>query len=149
MRAEQLSLFHEKDDHAAVAALAGILPMVRAAMNSVAEEHPILSRDLIADQITELSRMAGVKLTQGNAKGVKPATIEKWLAPGDREHPPSIAALVAFCLITKSVKPLEPLLSAMGCEVMTEEDRRKRDYADAILAEREARKNKKKLEAEF
>lgn len=132
-----------------MAALASLVPMIRAAMNRVAEEHPTLSRDLVADRMTEISQSAGVKLCRGNAKSVSAATLAKWLAPADREHPPSLLALVAFCLATRDVRPLEPLMRALGCEVMTEEDRRLRDYARAILEEKAARERKRKLEADL
>lgn len=144
---KQLSLDFGRKEQRMAGALASVLPQVRAAMNRVASEHPRLSRDLIADQLSGVSKMAGVKLVRGNAKGVKTASVDKWLNPTDSEHPPSIAALVAFCLVTESAEPLEPLLAALGCEVMTEDDKRLRDYARAILAEREARKAKKQLEA--
>jgi hypothetical protein len=146
---KQLSLFHECDDDAAIAALASLLPIIRAAMARVAAEHPTLSRDLIADRMTEISRSAGVKLSRGNAKSVKTATLDKWLAPADRDHPPSLPALMAFCLATRDIRPLEPMLKAMGCEVMTAEDRKMRDYGKAILAEREAKKLQRKLEADL
>ena len=149
MATDQHSLFAVEDEHAAITALGSAMRLVRAAMNRVAEEHPTLSRDLIADLMTEMSRSAGVKLSKGNAKSVKISTLEKWLSPADRDHPPNLLAVVAFCLATKSCAPLEPLLKVMGCEIMTPEDRKLRDYAKAILAEREAKKKKKKLEAEF
>jgi hypothetical protein len=146
---KQLSLFHDSDDDAAIAALASLVPIIRATMNRVADEHPNLSRDLIADRMTEISRSAGVKLSRGNTKSVKTATLDKWLAPADRDHPPSIVALVAFCMAAKDIRPLEPPLRAVGCAVMTAEDRKMRDYGKAILAEREAKKLKRKLEADL
>jgi hypothetical protein len=146
---KQLSLFHESEDDAATAALAGLVPLIRATMARVAEEHPTLSRDLIADRMTEISRSAGVKLSRGNATSVKTTTLDKWLAPAERDHPPSLPALMAFCMATRDVRPLLPLLKAMGCEVMTPEDRKMRDYGKAILAEREAKKLKRKLEADL
>ncbi len=149
MKTDQHSLFQVEDEHAAVAALASTMSLVRAAMNRVAEEHPTLSRDLIADLMTEMSRSAGVKLTKGNTKNIKLATLEKWLSPTDRDHPPNILTLVAYCLATKSIEPIRPLLKVLGCEVMTPEDRRYRDYGKAIQAKRATMKEIKKLEAEL
>ncbi|MFW5490400.1 MAG: hypothetical protein ACNI3A_18585 [Desulfovibrio sp.] len=144
-RATQLSLFD--DDHAA-ASLASLLPLVRSAMSSVAGGSS-LSRDQIADRLTEVARAAGISISRGNAKSVKTATLEKWLSPAAREHPPSLTALVAFCLVTRDVRPLEPILATLGCSIMTKEDRKLRDYGAAILAEREAKKKKRQLEAEL
>ncbi|XPV77654.1 MAG: hypothetical protein ACNI27_06985 [Desulfovibrio sp.] len=145
---KQLSLFHEPSDYKVAAALGSLLPLMKAAMNEVADNHN-LSRDLIADRMNELSRTAGIKLSSGNVKSIKTASLNKWLAPADREHPPSILALLTFCIATKSVEPLLPLLHALGCELMTEEDRKLRDYGEAILNEKEARKRKRQLEAKF
>lgn len=143
MKAEQLSLFH--DDKIA-ALLAGVLPQVRAAMNRVANSQRVLSRDQIADRLSELSRFAGVRLCAGNAHGVKVASLEKWLNPADREHPPTLMAVVAFCQVTGDPSPLHPLLAAMGLEIMTPEDKKQRDYGRACLAEKAARKRKRLLE---
>lgn len=146
MRATQLSLFQDRHDEQA-ARLASVMQLVRAAMHRSAGGLNV-SRDQLADSMTHLSRSAGVRLSAGNAKSVKSATLEKWLNPVDRDHPPSLVAVVAFCQATGDVSPLRPLLEAVGCEVMTEDDRKLRDYARAILEEKAARKRKKQLELE-
>jgi hypothetical protein len=147
MKAEQLSLFHSSDDEKAAALLAGVLPQVRAAMHRVAGTQQILSREMIADRMTEVSRFAGVRVSPGNAKGITPAMLEKWLNPVEREHPPTLLAVLTFCMVTKDPAPLRPLLAAMGLELMTSEDKALRDYGRACVEERKARKKKKQLEA--
>lgn len=146
MSMEQYSLFGLEDPHEKAAALSSVLQLVRANMNRVADEHPTLSRVIISDLMTDISREAGVKLCRGNAKSVSAATLDKWLSPADREHPPSIQGLLAYCMVTGSHAPLEPMLKALGCEIMTKEDRRLRDYARALVAERKARQERRKLE---
>lgn len=122
------------------------MQLIRAAMNRSASGLNV-SRDQLADSLTHISRSAGVRLSAGNAKSVKSTTLEKWLNSADRDHPPSLVAVVAFCQVTGDVSPLRPLLEAVGCEIMTEEDRKLRDYAKAVLEERAAKKRKKQLEA--
>jgi hypothetical protein len=117
-------------------------------MNRVAENHQ-LSRDLIADRMTDISRSSGVKLSRGNAKSVKTATLNKWLAPEDRDHPPSLQAVFAFMMATGDNSPLLPLLNALGLEVMTDEDKKIRDYGKAVLDSKKAQQKKKKLEADL
>lgn len=147
MKAEQLSLFHNSNDEKAAALLAGVLPQVRAAMHRVAGAQRFLSREMIADRMSEISRFAGVRLSAGNAKSVTSATLEKWLNPADREHPPTLLAVLTFCMATNDPAPLRPVLAAMGLELMTPEDKTMRDYGRACVEEREARKRKKQLEA--
>lgn len=145
MRATQLSLFQED---AAAASLASAMQLVRASMNRVAKsQEGAISREHIADSMTSLADTAGVSLVKGRAKRVSKEMLDKWLTPSDRDHVPSLLAVVAFCQVTNDVTPLKPLLEAVGCEVMTPEDKQLRNYARAILAEKEARKRKKQLEA--
>jgi hypothetical protein len=139
----QLSLF---DDHSAD--LAMLMARVKSAMNQSAMRCGA-SRDEIADRMNEIAKSAGVSLSRGNAKSVTLATLEKWLNPANAEHVPSILAVNVFCLATKSTAPLMVMLGLHGCGVMTPEDKKLRDYAKAILAEREARKRKKMMEMEL
>ncbi|HAS88243.1 MAG TPA: hypothetical protein DCS48_02910 [Desulfovibrio sp.] len=147
---QQLTLFHDDNQEIEfqrlAANLASLMPMVRSSMNRVAEAHH-LSRDLIADRMTDISRSSGVKLSRGNAKSVKTATLNKWLAPEDRDHPPSLQAVIAFVMATGDNSPLMPLLSALGLEVMTDQDKKLRDYGQAVIEAKKSQKEKKKLEA--
>jgi len=137
----QLSLF-ETDQSAELAML---MANVKSAMNRAASRCG-LSRDEIVDRMNQIARSAGISLSRGNAKSVTLATLEKWLNPANTEHQPSILAVNVFCTAVKSVEPLAAMLRPHGCGVMTPQDKKLRDYADAILAEREAKKRKKQLE---
>lgn len=137
---KQFSLFH--DDQAA---LAGLVPALRAAMNRAAGADPA-GRKLLVDRINDIARQAGLRLTTGNAQSISKDTLDKWLAPTDRDHTPSIIALVVFCAALGDHTPFQLILRALGLDVMTAEDRQQRDYGRACLAEREARKRKKLLE---
>ncbi|KAF1073587.1 hypothetical protein ACQ0P8_04205 [Halodesulfovibrio aestuarii] len=146
---QQIKLFQYATQDEQVAKLAGVMPQVRANMNSVMKERPNLSRDQLADELTEISRAAGILLSTRNAKCVSRAMLDKWLQPAAREHPPPILAVVAFCMATGDISPLLPILQAVGCEIMSEEDKKLRDYAQAVLSERDAKKRKKQLEAQL
>lgn len=136
---QQLSLFSDES------ALAGLMPAVRAAMNRAAGESAE-GRKLLVDKINAIAAGAGIRLTAGNARSISKDTLDKWLSPGDRDHTPSLLAIVVFCRATGDTTPLRIVLQAMGLDVMTDEDRRCRDYGRACLAEREARKRKRMLE---
>lgn len=137
---KQLSLFH--NDHGA---LAGLIPSLRAAMNRAAGADAA-GRKLLVDRINDIARQAGLRLTTGNALSISKDTLDKWLAPSDRDHTPSLLAVVVFCAATGDSAPLQMMLRALGLDVMTAEDRIHRDYGRACLAEREARRRKKILE---
>jgi hypothetical protein len=137
---KQYSLFN--DDHGA---LAGLVPALRAAMNRAAGADAA-GRKLLVDRINEIARLAGLRLTTGNAQSISKDTLDKWLAPSDRDHTPSLIAVVVFCAATGDHAPLQVMLRALGLGVMTSEDRTHRDYGKACLAEREARRRKKMLE---
>lgn len=125
--------------------LSGLLPAMRAAMSRAAGEDEA-GRKLLVDRLNAVAQAAGVRLTSGNAKVISKDTLDKWLNPNDRDHTPGILAVAALCVATKDMGPLRVLLRAIGLDVMTEEDRKLRDYGRACLAEREARKQKRKLE---
>lgn len=137
----QASLFDD-DDHGR---LSGLLPAMRAAMNRAAGEDEAGRKQLV-DRVNAVAQAAGIRLTAGNAKVISKDTLDKWLNPNDRDHTPGILAVAAFCAATKDIAPLRELLRALGLDVMTEDDRKERDYGRACLSERAARKRKKLLE---
>jgi hypothetical protein len=125
---------------------AGLMPGIKASMRASIEESG-LSRAQILDKMNTLALAAGVKLTSGNSKDLKMATFEKWLNPADRDHIPGILALNVFCRAVGSVAPIAAQIRLHGFDVMGSEDLLHRDYGRACLAEREARKKKRQLEA--
>jgi hypothetical protein len=136
----QASLFDDDQGR-----LSGLLPSMRAAMNRAAGEDEAGRKQLV-DRINAVAQAAGVRLTAGNAKAVSKDTLDKWLNPNDRDHTPGILAVAVFCAATRDISPLRELLRALGLDVMTEDDRKLRDYGRACLSERAARKQKKLLE---
>ncbi len=143
---KQLSLF--QGDGQDYGQLAGLVPSIRAAMNRAAGGDES-GRKLLVDKINAIAALAGVRLTAGNTKAISKDTLDKWLSPGDRDHTPSLMAVVVFCAATGSREPLRMMLQSLGLDVMTLEDRRLRDYGRACAAEREARKRKRMLEDEI
>lgn len=136
----QLSLF---DDYASIA---GAMPAIRAAMRKVAGDPDGDGRKALPDRINTIAHNSGVSLTNGNKRSVSKETLDKWVSPSDKDHPPSILALLAFCAATKSHEPLRAMLRCLGLDVMTEDDRKLCEYARAILKQKEARKQIKRLE---
>lgn len=133
----QLSLLEDS------AALAGVMPALRAAMNRTAGDPGGEGRKLLTDRINAVARQAGIKLTGGNAKGISKDLLDKWLSASDTTHPPGINAVLAFCAATGDHAPLRIMLRAVGLDIMTEEDRRYRDIGKAEMELAAARKRKK------
>ncbi len=143
---KQLSLF--QSDPQDFGHLAGLVPTIRAAMNRAAGADEA-GRKLLIDKINSIATSVGIRLTSGNVKTISKDTLDKWLAPGDRDHTPSALAIVVFCAATGNHEPLQVLLKGLGLDVMTVEDRRLRDYGRACRTEREVRKHKRMLEEQI
>lgn len=126
----------------------GLVPMVKTAMRDAARDSN-LSREQILDRMNGIAMVAGVRLTIGNASALSQATLDKWLNPADREHVPGILAVNVFCAAVANHAPLEAQLAAHGLEMLKAEDVFHRDYGRACLAEKEARKLKRKLESQL
>lgn len=103
-------------------------------------------RKMLVERLNEFAQAAGIKLTAGNTNGISKATLDKWLSPTDRQHSPSILAILAFCCVSGSLEPLRVAANALGVDLMTIEDKRLRDYGKAVLDEKAARKVKSELE---
>lgn len=126
--------------------LAGLLPSLRASMRKVAGLPDSEGRKLLVDKINKIANEAEIRLTAGNVKNISKDTLDKWLSPSDISHPPSILAIIVFCLAAGNNEPIEILLKVLNLEIMTYEDKKARDYGNAILAEKAARARRKHLE---
>ena len=126
--------------------LSGVLAGIRAAMRDAAGASESEGRKLLADRLNDIAQRADIKLTGGNSPVISKATLDKWLSPSDVSHPPSILAVLAFCMVTDNYTPLQVMLRAVGMDLMTPEDKRFRDYGKADLEMKAARKRKKQLE---
>ncbi len=132
------------------ATVAGFNSAVKAAMQrAISEARPVLSREQVLDRMNRIAWEAGVKLTMGNARKLALPTLDKWLNPADREHLPSILALHVFCLAVGSLIPMGLLVGLHGCELMTPEDKRLRNYGLACIESKSKRKTLKRLEEEI
>ncbi len=129
--------------------LAGIMPAVKAEMRRVAGSPEGEGRKRLVDSVNQLASQAQIRLTAGNKKSISLDTLDKWLSPSDTNHPPSVLAIATFCLATNDFSPVRVLARAIGCDIMTEDDRRYRDYGKAAIEEKQARDRKKQLEKDL
>lgn len=125
---------------------AGLMPALKSTMRTCLDDTG-LSREQVLDRMNKIAQAAGVRLTAGNSKSLGMATFEKWLNPADRDHLPGILALNVFCRAVDNVAPLSVQIQLHGYEVMGPDDRFARDYGRACLAERDARRKKRQMEA--
>ena len=139
----QASLF----DHCAP--LAGTMPAIKAAMRAVAGAPEGEGRKALPDKINAVASASGVRLTAGNTRVVSKDTVDKWLSPSDESHPPSILAVLAFCLATNDLAPLRAMLRSVGLDVMTAEDRKVCEYGRTLIEQKKMRKRLRKLEDEL
>lgn len=139
----QLSLI---DD---IAQLAGALPAIKAAMRGIAGAPEGDGRKALPGKLNAIAHASGVKLTGGNASGISEEMLHKILSPSDDSRPPSVLMMLAYYKATSNAAHLRAMLRAVGLDVMTEDDRKLRDYARAILDQKKARKQARKLEEEL
>lgn len=137
----QLSLL--SDDFAA---LAGVMPAVRAAMRRAAGDPDGEGRKALVDKINRIATEAEIRLTGGNSKSISKDILDKWLSPSDVSHPPGLLAVLVFCRATGDTGPIRVLAQALGLDIMTDEDRRYRDLGRAEVELKAARKRRRMLE---
>jgi hypothetical protein len=137
---QQLSLFDN------LLSLAGVLPSVKAEMRRILGPEGGENRKEFVDKLNAISARSQVPLTGGNVKVISKDTLDKIVSPSDTSHPPSTLFMLAFCQAANDYEPLRVVVRAAGFELMSEEDRRIRDYGRAILEEKAARKRKRLLE---
>ena len=123
--------------------LSSVMPSLKACLRRVASDSEGLGRKALLDEINSLAKYSEVRLTGGNSKVVGIDTLDKWLSPSDANNPPSILALLAFCIASNDYSPLDVLLNFVGLEVMTAEDRKYRDIGKAGVELEQARKKLK------
>ena len=128
-----------------IAALAHVMPDVRAAMRQIAGSRESEGRKALVDKLNQIASEAEIKLTGGNSKSISKDLLDKWLSPSDSSHPPSLLAILAFCRATDNPAPLQIILLAVGLDVMTDEDRKFRDYGRAVWEAEEAARNRKRI----
>ena len=128
-----------------IAALAHVMPDVRAAMRQIAGSRESEGRKALVDKLNQIASEAEIKLTGGNSKSISKDLLDKWLSPSVSSHPPSLLAILAFCRATDNPAPLQIILRAVGLDVMTDEDRKFRDYGRAVWEAEEAARNRKRI----
>lgn len=128
-----------------IAALAHVMPDVRAAMRQIAGSRESEGRKALVDKLNQIASEAEIKITGGNSKSISKDLLDKWLSPSDSSHPPSLLAILAFCRATDNPAPLQIILRAVGLDVMTDEDRKFRDYGRAVWEAEEAARNRKRI----
>lgn len=132
----QLSLLTPDHDYAH---LAGLLPAIRGAMRRAAGAEDGEGRKSLVGTINTIAANGGVRLTTGNATQITKDTLDKWLSPSDTSHPPSVTAIVVFCLATGDMAPLKQVLKAAGLAIATEQEQRDAEYGRACRMEHEAK----------
>ena len=137
---QQLTLFDNSF------ALAGVLPAVKACMRRILGDDESECRKSFVGKLNAVASQEQIPLTGGNVKSVSLDTLNKILSPSDTSHPPSFLFILAFCRAANNYEPFNIAARALGFELMSEEDRRLRDYGKAILDEKAAKKRKRLLE---
>jgi hypothetical protein len=104
------------------------------------------SREQIVDRINSLAEIAGVRATGGRSRAVTIAVLEKWLAPDSVEYQIPIRFLPLLCRAVESNLPLIIFSTAFsGVKIISDEDSKILDWAQAALELTRAKRRAKKL----
>lgn len=107
------------------------------------------SREEILDRMNELAGRYGVRLMKGNGKGLTMTMFEKWLNVSAMEYVPAVNSLVIFCAAIGDNSAMRVLMDPLGEQVIDEADVTLLLWAKEYHRGKSARKNMKKLEAEY
>lgn len=102
-----------------------------------------LGRYKLADQVN------GQLVAMGYKASVTVQKLDRWAAPSDDSHHCPAHILGIICYVLNNHGPLEPLAALAGCKVIGPADADLLRWAKANMAEREARKERIKLEREI
>lgn len=119
---EQGSLFDIPAGNADMAVgLAGLITNIKAALNKVAGDDEA-GRALLLDKVIAVAQRERVAMTNGGGKTVKIDVFNKWLQPKDKEHDPTLVAILCVCLAAGDASPLKPILDVAGLVAIPKED---------------------------
>lgn len=121
---------------------------VKAAMNK-ALRGSRMSREQLVDAMNELAETEGIRLSGGNAKRLQLSTLEKWLAPFDREHIPSLKALAIFCKALGASEPMQALVAPLGLRLIDERQAKLLERAEIEEEIRTLKRRKQRIEADL
>ncbi len=119
---------------------------VKAAMRQALKECD-LSRDEVADRMTGIMGMLGIK-TPGNSKRITKHILEKWVAE-EAPHIIPFTLLPVFCYVVGSYLPLQVAAKSLGLEIINSEDQKILAWAKAEIAKRQMIKKAKRLAKEI
>ena len=142
-RLQQLSLLDDFID------LSALFPLVKADMRRILGPDGDENRKSFVGKLNKTAARCGVKLTSGNSKELSLDMLNKMLSPSDTSHPLTLLFILVFCIAAKDFAPLRRVVRAVGLDIMTEEDRKFRDFGRAIRKERLAKKEAKDIEAKL
>ena len=99
--------------------------------------------------MNDLASRYGVRLMKGNGKGLTMTMFEKWLNVFAMEYVPGVNSLVIFCAAIGDNSAMHVLIDPLDEQVIDEDDVKLLIWAKEYRRAKSARKNMKKLEAEY
>lgn len=138
---------HRRDDQWPLMAPSYNIDADLAAALARAVEESGLSRDQVCDRLNVEATRCGLRL--GNGKQISKETLDKWLSPSEPGRRISVPALALLCGILEDRRPLAVLAAPSGFQVIGPEEIRVLRYGHAILTERKAGRERRKIEKEI
>lgn len=106
-----------------------------------------LSRDQIAQEMTEIARVEGLR-PPGNSREISKTLLDKWVSDSSAHIIP-LAILPVFCAVTESTLPLQALARALGLTIIAEQERKILSWAEAEIEKRRVARRARRLAEEI
>lgn len=106
-----------------------------------------LSREKVVADMNAVAEAEGLTCN-GNAQKITTAMLDKWVAAGSPAYMIPAAYLPLFCLVTRSLLPLNALAAPLQAEVIEAEDRRLLEWARVETTRRKLNRDARKLAQE-
>jgi len=116
---------------------------LKTAMQQALKDCP-LSREEVVEAINKIAALEGLT-TGGRAQRVTVAQLDKWVAPGTRQHLIPVKYLPLFCHATNSLLPLKALAQPLGATVMGEAETKRLAWAEIEIERRRLAKEARRL----
>lgn len=123
-----------------------IIKPQKEAMNAAAKNCG-LSREQIVGRMNDLASRYGVSLVSNGVMTLD--TLEKWINPNELNRQMPMKALPIFCGVVGDSSSLDVLARPVGSKVIGQKDQQFLKWARAYHRERDARSERRRLEAEI
>jgi hypothetical protein len=106
-----------------------------------------LSRDQVADEMTEIMKIDGLRLP-GNSKSISRTILDKWVCES-AQHMIPVSLIPVFCQVVDSCLPVKILIQPLNLNIIDRNQSKILEWAEAELEKRKIIEKARKLSEEL